>query len=155
MESIQQHTTGGPPQHAGNQFHYLYAATRAMELLQPDSGVFSVRLEGFGSGGSAEDALDVTVERRDIVEFIQVKWSSSQLLQPSDCWKIVKQLWSDAQQQNTTGRVIEITLFTNRSASQKLRRQLHQLELWKSQSEQDLRSNLENENVTENDGYSG
>ena len=67
---------GGPAQHAGNLFHYLYAATRAMELLQEERGVLSVRLEGLGGGAAEEDALDVVVERDNAVEFIQIKWSS-------------------------------------------------------------------------------
>ena len=141
--------SGGPAQQAGNHFHHLYAATRAMELLQGGSGVHSVSLEGFGSGRVAQDALDVVVEGDNEVEFIQVKWSQTQPLRPTACWEIVKHLWNCAQKQDSAGRGIEITLFTNRSAGAKLRRQLELLEQWKLLSEQDLRGILENENATD------
>lgn len=149
MGTEPQQIAGGPAQHAGNLFHYLYAATRAMELLQQGSGVLSVRLEGSGTGGVADDALDVVVERANAVEFIQVKWSSSQLLQPAQCWGIVKHLWESAQQHDAASRSVQITLFTNRSVGLNFRRQLDRLRKWRALSRQDLRDVLDNDSLTD------
>lgn len=66
---------GGPAQHAGNRYHYLYASNRVLELLDPDSDVIGVYLEGTGTNVSDEDAVDVCVERRDATELIQVRWA--------------------------------------------------------------------------------
>ena len=61
METLSASSGGGPAQHAGNRFHYLYAATRVMELLDPERRVHAVRLEGL-QDGSGDDIVDVVVE---------------------------------------------------------------------------------------------
>ena len=84
--------SGGPAEHAGNLFHYLYAATRVMELLEPDRNVHTVRLEGL-FGVPDEQILDVVVEGDSEIELIQVKWSATgRKLAPKDFWQIAKRL---------------------------------------------------------------
>jgi hypothetical protein len=84
--------SGGPAQHAGNQYHYLYAANRILEMLDRDSDVAVVHLEGTSSTAAGEDAVDVCIERNDAVELVQVRWSGvpdRRQLQPAEWWSAV------------------------------------------------------------------
>ena len=86
---------GGPSQHSGNRFHYLYTASYIVDLLDPDSGVTSVWLEGFPESVD-EDILDVVIETEaTTLKAVQVKWSQAGALAPSDAFNIYARLWSN------------------------------------------------------------
>lgn len=127
-------TSGGPAEHAGNLYHYLYAATRVMELLEPDRHVHIVRLEGLPDV-TDEHVLDVVVEHESNIELIQVKWSAeSRSLGPTDFWQIAKRLWSNAQQVDLRVWRPDILIYTNRRLSRSLQAQWALLQSWKNLS---------------------
>ncbi len=129
---------GGPSEHAGNLYHYLYAATRVMELLEPDQRTNAIRLEGLFDVPD-EQVIDIVVERESDVELIQVKWSaSSSSLSPADFWQIARRLWSNAKQVDLRGWRPHILIHTNRRLAHSLQKQWELLQRWKGLSQDQL-----------------
>jgi len=130
--------SGGPVEHAGNLYHYLYAATRVMELLETDRHVHAVRLEGLFDVPD-EDVIDVTVERESEIELIQVKWSATSMrLQPTEFWQIAQRLWANARKVSSRGWRPRILIYTNRQLSQTLQKQWGVLQSWRNLSQEQL-----------------
>jgi archaellum biogenesis ATPase FlaH len=135
-ETLSTHSGGGQAEHAGNLFHYLYAATRVMELLEPDQHVHTVRLEGQFDVPD-EQILDVVVEGDSEAELIQVKWSAtSRRLAPKDFWHIAERLWSNARRVGSRGYRPRMLVYTNRQLSPELQRQWEVLQRWKNLSQE-------------------
>lgn len=83
----------------GDQFHYLWAARRALRLLKPQSGLVAVTIEGASTtelqaGGTVEageELIDIgeyhgstEIERATLVRYMQLKHST---LQVNDAWQ--------------------------------------------------------------------
>ncbi len=140
-------TGGGPAQQAGNVLHHLYAATRVLELLDPDTwGVRAVYLEGLDTGSAEEDAVDVAVDRYDALELIQVRWSQrpqERVLQPGEWWKAIGRLWTFSRAVPLQGRALDLKVHTNRSASPVLREQKRLWEEWAGLDDWELAGRLD------------
>ena len=78
---------GGPSQHVGNRFHYFYAARYLVDLLDPQSAVCSVWLEGYPNAID-DDILDLAIETGTTLKAVQVKWSLDGVLPSSDAYEI-------------------------------------------------------------------
>lgn len=83
----------------GDQFHYLWAARRALRLLKPQSGLVAVTIEGAsttelqasGTVEAGEELIDIgeyhgstEIERATLVRYMQLKHST---LQVNDAWQ--------------------------------------------------------------------
>lgn len=92
----------------GDQFHYLWAARRALQLLQPHTGLVAVTIEGASTTEftadntveAGEELIDIaeyygstTIEHATLVRYMQLKHStlhSTDVWQPSGLEKTVK-----------------------------------------------------------------
>jgi len=138
-------TGGGPSQHAGNIYHYLYAATRVLELLDPEAPARAIHLEGLGTESAEEDIVDVAVDRYEALELIQVRWSQrpENTLQPHEWWEAIGRLWKRGGAITAKGRALELKVNTNRSASPVLQQQKRLWEEWAHLDDSELAGRLE------------
>lgn len=82
---------------AGDQFHYLWAARRCLRLLDPQTGVVAITIEGASpeerSGGpkipAGEELIDIAeycgseeIEHATAVKYMQLKHSTLHVLKP-------------------------------------------------------------------------
>jgi len=92
---------------AGDQFHYLWAARRALELLTPQSGLVAITIEGAspselqaaGTVETGEQLIDIAeyygstaIEKATIVRYMQLKHSTlrvDEIWQPSGLEKTI------------------------------------------------------------------
>ena len=92
----------------GDQFHYLWAARRALRLLKPQSGLVAVTIEGAsttelqaaGTVEAGEELVDIgeyygstAIEQATLVRYMQLKHSTlrvNDVWQPSGLEKTVK-----------------------------------------------------------------
>jgi len=120
---------GGPSQHGGNRFHYLYAARYIIDLLDPKSDVCSVWLEGYPDAID-DDILDVAIQAGTTLKAVQVKWSLDGTLTPSDAYEIFSRLWSNKAITDHAVGSTSLVIATNRNLSPRLQEDLEVARLW-------------------------
>ena len=132
---------GGPAQHGGNRYHYLYAARYLVDLLNPNLDVSSVCLEGY-PGASDDDILDVAIEMGTTLRVVQVKWSLDGTMHSSEAYKIFSRLWSNKSIADRTVGSASLIIATNRNIAPELKAELEVASQWAELDSVDLASIL-------------
>jgi len=145
---------GARGSNAGDEFHELWALQRTLDLLQPDTALTAVSVEGVRTETSSCDpdaptwsGVDcalyyggATLESVDRIEFIQLKYSAAN---PDTPWSIARLTNSSAKRKNNSvvrkmandfadaracmkeGALLRIRLVSNQEISKGLRNALH------------------------------
>lgn len=137
---------GGPAQHGGNRYHYLYAARYLVDLLNPNFDVSSVWLEGY-PGASDDDILDVAIETGTTLRVVQVKWSQDGTMYSSEAYKIFSRLWSNKSIADRTVGSASLIIATNRNIAPELKAELEVASQWGGLDSVDLASILSDPDI--------
>lgn len=137
---------GGPSQHGGNRYHYLYAARYLVDLLDPNSDVRSVWLEGYPNAID-DDILDVAIETRTTLKIVQVKWSLDGTLYSSETYEIFSRLWSNKSIADRAVGSTSLIIATNRNIAPELKDELEVAPEWAELDSVDLASILEDPDI--------
>src|SRR5688572_13190789 len=122
--------------HAGNDYHFLYAALRAMNLIDRDESSSWISLEGMQQLPDSAK-LDVAVGHHSLVELVQVKWTSrpdstTSNIGAPEFWGIISSLWNARDGRSLEEVERTVSLRTNRSLSNELREQWQLLQDWQN-----------------------
>lgn len=138
-------------------------------MLDAESEIIAVRLEGGVTDTDDDDVVDVSIESANGAELIQVKWSGTPLdrpLQPYEMWPIIGKLWKAARGVGDRPYV-DVTIRTNRPLSASAKEQKRILENWRQLSDADLEEQMSSDeepttglvkglqSVLENDEFQG